>query len=195
MDNKIIQRKKILINKRVQIKYTAIIMGLLFVMIVIMGRDFYYAIKTIFTKAFIADEISRNLTAFYVVFIVKSFVFMVLAAGITIYFSHRVTGPIYRLEKDLLIMISEGDLTKQFRLRKNDEFKELSDALNAMVSNLRTRLLVSEQFHEEARAHLNEVLKILKEKETITKEDKNLIVSKIEDISNFSAVSPVSFKI
>ncbi|HAX62195.1 MAG TPA: hypothetical protein DCX95_06570 [Elusimicrobia bacterium] len=188
-------RKKILINKKFQFKYAAMIVGTLFVMVALIEWDIFYTMKTILPKVFFMEEIRQDLTAFHLLLAVKSLVFMVLVAFISVYFSHRIAGPIYRLEKDLLIMINEGDLTKQFRLREKDELKELAEALNTMTANLRTKLLSDEQFREEARIKIAEILKVLREKETISAEEKNIIIAKAEEISNASNVSSVSFKI
>jgi len=188
-------RKKILINKKFQFKYAAMIVGTLFVMVVLVEWDIFYTMKTILPKVFFMEEIRQDLTAFHLLLAVKSLVFMVLVAFISVYFSHRIAGPIYRLEKDLLTMINEGDLTKQFRLREKDELKELAEALNTMTANLRTKLLSDEQFREEARTKISEILKILKEKETISAEEKNFLIAKAEEISNASNVSSVNFKI
>ncbi|MFA5779006.1 MAG: HAMP domain-containing protein [Elusimicrobiota bacterium] len=195
MENAQSIRKKILINKKFQFKYAAMIVGTLFVMVALVEWDIFYTMKTILPKVFFMEEIRQDLTAFHLLLAVKSLVFMVLVAFISVYFSHRIAGPIYRLEKDLLTMINEGDLTKQFRLREKDELKELAEALNTMTANLRTKLLSDEQFREEARIKISEILKILKEKETISAEEKNIIIAKAEEISNASNVSSVSFKI
>ena len=56
----------------------------------------------------------------------------------SIVFSHRVAGPlpkIYRLLKD----IGQGDFDQKLILRKNDELKELADAINEMTTNLKNR--------------------------------------------------------
>ncbi|MEW6556499.1 MAG: methyl-accepting chemotaxis protein [Elusimicrobiota bacterium] len=189
------QRKQILINKKFQFKFAAVILVTLFVMLGLVEWDIFYTMKTILPKVFFMEEIRQDLTAFHLLLAVKSLVFMVLVAFISVYFSHRIAGPIYRLEKDLFRMIEESDLTRQFRLREKDELKELADALNTMTANLRTKLLADEQFREETRAQIDEIQKILKENETITSDNRNLILSKIEAISNASTVSPVSFKI
>ncbi|MBI5573249.1 MAG: HAMP domain-containing protein [Elusimicrobia bacterium] len=188
-------RKKILINKKFQFKYAAMIVATLFVMVALVEWDIFYTMKTILPKVFFMEEIRQDLAAFHLLLAVKSLVFMVLVAFISVYFSHRIAGPIYRLEKDLLHMVNEGDLTKQFRLREKDELKELAEALNTMTANLRTKLLSDEQFREEARIKITEILKILKEKETISAEEKNIVIAKAEEISNASNVSSVSFKI
>jgi len=195
MENKQIIRKKILINKKFQFKFAAMIVATLFVMLALVEWDIFYTMKTILPKVFFMEEIRQDLTAFHLLLAVKSLVFMVLVAFISVYFSHRIAGPIYRLEKDLMQMVNEGDLTKQFHLREKDELKELAETLNTMTANLRTKLLSDEQFREESRTKIAEILKMLREKETISAEEKNVIILKAEEISNASNVSPVSFKI
>lgn len=195
MEKNIPQRKKFLINKRFQFKYTAMLVGILILMIILVEWDIYYAIKTILQKVFFMEELRHDLTAFHFLVAVKFLVFMVFVAFMSIYFSHRIAGPVYRLEKNLMNMISEGDLTKQFCLRENDELKELAGALNTMTSNLRIKLLAEEEFREKTRVQINEILEIIKERETISKEDRTLIMDKIEALSNASKISPITFKI
>lgn len=195
MKKDIPQRKIFLINKRFQFKYTAIFVGILILMVILVEWDIYYAIKTMLQKVFLTEELRHDLTAFHFLVAVKFFIFMVFIAFMSIYFSHRIAGPVYRLEKNLLNMISEGDLTKQFCLREKDELKELADALNTMTSNLRLKLLSDEEFREKTRVQINEILEIIKEREIITKEDRILIIGKIEALSNASEISPITFKI
>ena len=188
-------RKKILINKRFQLKYALIIVCILLAMVALFEWDFYYTMKTILPKAFAKDIIKEDILFFHILLLVKSFIFMVLVVFISLFFSHRIAGPAYRIQKVLSTMIEEGDLTKQFQLREKDELKELADALNTMTSNLRLKLLSDEQFREKTRTQMTEMMQILKAKETLTTEDKKKLISKAESLTTDSLFSPVSFKI
>jgi hypothetical protein len=55
---------------------------------------------------------------------------LLVATGIflTIFFMHRICGPVYRFEKILRAAVS-GQLPEGMNLRKNDEFKSLADSL------------------------------------------------------------------
>ena len=53
----------------------------------------------------------------------------------TLYVTSRLTGPILALERALRLY-SQGDWTRHFRLRKNDEFKELEMLINQVRENL-----------------------------------------------------------
>lgn len=56
-------------------------------------------------------------------------------AVISVLFSHRIAGPLYRIEKNLEL-ISSGDLTVSTRFRGLDQLNSLGDDLNAMVRSL-----------------------------------------------------------
>ena len=56
-------------------------------------------------------------------------------AAISILFSHRIAGPMFRMEKNLET-IASGDLTVATRFRGQDQLTLLADELNAMVRSL-----------------------------------------------------------
>ncbi len=58
---------------------------------------------------------------------------IIFIAGIII--SHKIAGPMYRIEKSAEA-IASGDLSVSFRIRKGDEMKEASSALEEMVDSL-----------------------------------------------------------
>ena len=58
---------------------------------------------------------------------------IIFIAGIFI--SHKIAGPMYRIEKSAEA-IRDGDLSVSFRVRKGDEMKEASSALEDMVDSL-----------------------------------------------------------
>jgi methyl-accepting chemotaxis protein len=59
---------------------------------------------------------------------------------ITLFTSHKIAGPLYRLEKNVQ-EINDGDFRVRFNLRSNDEIKPLAERLDMMVLTLRNRLL------------------------------------------------------
>lgn len=56
-------------------------------------------------------------------------------AVISVLFSHKIAGPLFRLEKSL-DAIASGDLTVATRFRGMDQLSVLADELNAMVRSL-----------------------------------------------------------
>ncbi len=61
---------------------------------------------------------------------------MVIGTAIySIYVTHRIAGPIYRLQQ-ILVGVGQGNLTQRIRFRKGDEMHELADAANQAISAL-----------------------------------------------------------
>lgn len=67
---------------------------------------------------------------------------------ITLLFSHRIAGPVYRIRQSME-QVGNGDLSLLIQLRSNDELHELKDTFNDMVSNLRDKVkLIEGQINE-----------------------------------------------
>ena len=62
---------------------------------------------------------------------------IVTAAVLMFFYSHRLAGPLYHLEKHLEEII-KGNYNKKLFFRKNDEFKQLADAINKLQDIWRT---------------------------------------------------------
>lgn len=58
---------------------------------------------------------------------------------VTLFVSHKIAGPLLRLEKELKI-IGNGDLTGQVKLRKLDQITDLADCLNNTAASLRVKV-------------------------------------------------------
>jgi signal transduction histidine kinase len=50
--------------------------------------------------------------------------------------SHRLAGPIERIEKDIKDILSKRDYEKRIVLRKHDDLKPLSNTINRLVERL-----------------------------------------------------------
>jgi nitrogen fixation/metabolism regulation signal transduction histidine kinase len=68
------------------------------------------------------------------------FILILQIVWLTIYFSHKVAGPIYRLEKVCRGLI-EGDYRQDVYLRKGDELQNLATLLGQVVERTRERLI------------------------------------------------------
>lgn len=55
---------------------------------------------------------------------------------VTLFISHRIAGPLYRLEKDIN-EVKNGNLDIEIRVRKDDEFQDLAKSLNQMIKSIR----------------------------------------------------------
>jgi len=61
---------------------------------------------------------------------------VILTLVFMVFYSHRLAGPVYHLEKHLDDMIA-GNFSKELKFRKNDEFKQLADLINRLQNRLK----------------------------------------------------------
>ena len=66
-------------------------------------------------------------------------VLALLVGLLTLLVSHKIAGPMYRFEKDIQ-RVATGDLKSKIRIRKGDQFHEVAESLNDMVTNLNRNL-------------------------------------------------------
>ena len=50
--------------------------------------------------------------------------------------SHKVVGPIERLEHEIKHIAESGNYTKRIHLRENDELKPVANAINRLMDRL-----------------------------------------------------------
>jgi len=78
---------------------------------------------------------------------------------VTLFTSHKIFGPLYRLEKDVS-KVAEGNLKVRFGLRQKDEMKDLAASLNEMTQALRNKVSeVKDALSEIESAQLSEAAK------------------------------------
>jgi methyl-accepting chemotaxis protein len=59
---------------------------------------------------------------------------------VTLFISHRIAGPMFRLERELR-EIGQGDLTKKVVLRRKDQTAELARCINDVAAGLREKIV------------------------------------------------------
>lgn len=62
---------------------------------------------------------------------------ILLFGALSIFITHKIAGPLYRLKKSLS-MIVEGNLDVKVKLRKGDDLKDLAEHFNILAEELRT---------------------------------------------------------
>ncbi len=71
--------------------------------------------------------------------VVVNFLGLIASAVVSIFFTHRIAGPIYRL-CSILQKIGQGNLAQIVKFRKGDELTELGDAATEMIMGLQGRV-------------------------------------------------------
>ncbi len=132
------RRRTYLIKTGLQLRYMGIIISTMLLVAFGVGWIIYHTSwsriantpdLTLDKLSDIFDTVNSILMRWVVVFILG-------IAILSIFVSHKIAGPVFRLEETSK-MIASGDLTQQITLRQGDELKDLQEAFNQMSESLR----------------------------------------------------------
>lgn len=147
------QLRNYLLDRRFQLKYTGMVVGVTVVVAAVLGYFAYHysrgqtqmlsiQMATQPVQKDVAQDIegwSRAQDQRVLFAIVGGIAVLAIALGITgIVVTHKVVGPAYKLKR-LLNEVATGHLKVQSRLRKGDELQDLFEAFAHMVETLRER--------------------------------------------------------
>ncbi|MFH1238552.1 MAG: HAMP domain-containing protein [bacterium] len=188
MSIKFIRRKKIMVSP-VQRKFILIIIVILLLLFGFVEWDIYNTTKALsFTISSLSVEsIGALVQSTYNVVMIKVFVFMLvvslLGIWLAIYLSHRLVGPLYRLEGEIKDIVgNKGNFTHTFKIRKQDEIGSLVEALNLMVGRLREKMIETTSLKKEVKAEMIKTHSLITEKETIPPDARIELVKELETL-------------
>ena len=136
-------RREYYISRDIQLKYIRLTLLLMVLVCLIMGYTIYETWWGILAKKLAVVYPLENVTGLYSFFnstlILTLLIMIPVIVVATMYLSHRVAGPVFHIEKDL-IEIGQGDLSRRIVLRKTDELKKLASELNRFISQVDNHL-------------------------------------------------------
>lgn len=177
-----IRRKIYLIKTRFQLKYTGLILLFMLIIAVLSGYTVYQTawrlmgekLSNVYPQGrLVVIMRTINLTLLYRIALLAPVV-----AVISILLSHRIAGPLYRIER-FLRSVARGDFSERLRLRKRDELKDLAESINVMVDDLKNKVKVLRRQVNMARLELNKMRYVI-QKEGI---DVSKITENIEELN------------
>lgn len=132
------KRRNYFINKQVQGIYALfIIMSVAIISLLVsmeIMRSFYHSFGQMGKESFLANV--------DMLFIIKVFALLVLGSlligGLSLFASHRIAGPIFRLNTSLKKM-AKGNFGERLSFRKHDYFQEVASNFNSMAQSLEER--------------------------------------------------------
>ena len=85
----------------------------------------------------------KSTSDFLLPMLIQTFLVVVVLVGaativVTLFVSHQIAGPLYRLKK-AMEQLGEGDFKTEVKLRQTDQLKEFADTFNTMVRKLRNK--------------------------------------------------------
>ncbi len=132
------RRRTYLIKTGLQLRYMGIIISTMLMVAFGVGWIIYHTSwsKIANTPDLTLDKLSEIFDSVNGILLKWIVVFIFVIAILSIFVSHKIAGPVYRLEETTRI-IASGDLTYQIHLRHGDELGELQEAFNKMSDSLR----------------------------------------------------------
>ncbi len=130
-------RKQYFVKPKIQLRYLSI----LAIIIVVLAFLVYYIFLDSLLKSpgmeLLSAGDAKNFVRTYTSgFFWVTLIFMALILIESIFYFHRIIGPIYFFEK-VMKRISEGDFTVNIHHRKKDETVELAQNMNSAIENIR----------------------------------------------------------
>lgn len=101
-------------------------------------------------KADLSDKLMGRL-------VLLGLVNVIIVVLISLFFSHQIAGPVYKLEKTLQRII-DGDVATKFSFRKSDRFDEVAELLNDMKDGLTDSLKTAKEVNEKSIKLLDEAI-------------------------------------
>ena len=176
------RRKNYYIKKRFQSNFILKFLTLLLSGAFISGVIIYFMSRGALTTTFDNSRLAIRSTADYILpslLLSGAVVIMVIgfaAIVVTLFTSHKIAGPLYRIEKDIEELAS-GNLNVRFNLRGGDEIKALAARLDDLTASLRSKVVVIKDAFTSLERSAKEV----------SPEMKKAIKDLKEAISNFNA--------
>lgn len=126
------KRRTFLINKGMQLKVTIRVIFVAILFSLFVGFEVYITVWPVISGVISEDMMSfvRHQIFIRAIFFFLPFIFVLAASSILL--SHRVAGPLYRIQLTLDKLI-QGEDVGYIRLRKNDELKELAAKINELI--------------------------------------------------------------
>ncbi|MBL7157405.1 MAG: HAMP domain-containing protein [Candidatus Omnitrophica bacterium] len=169
------RRKNYFIKKKFQAFFIVKFCLLVAIGSLLSGAIVYFMSKSTLTTTFEGSRLVIKNTGEYIlpaVFLSSAIVIVAIgfaAILVTLLASHKIAGPLYRMEKDIEAMAA-GDLSKSFSLRKADEIRPLAESLNQIRENMSKDVITMKENlldlekavnTDEGKKKLSEIKKIL----------------------------------
>ncbi len=190
----VFKRRTFLVKKGMQFRYIGIVFALALIVSIVTG---YTVFATIWS--FLGEKLSSvypqgrvvymykvvNMTLMRNFFLLSPFIFI-----LTLLFSHRIAGPIYRIEKSLG-EVAKGNLALKIRLRKGDELQDLAAVINSTIENLKQSTLLNKEIAAKIQEDLHDITAAISAEpydHTEIRSSMNDLQAKIKELNSFLSI-------
>lgn len=130
------------VKREMQFRLLFKIITIIFVGVGLMGLIFYLYSNREISHSYRQFHVqAKNFLDYLLPAVVVSLAIAFISSlAITIFFPHKIAGPLFRIERDIKERVAKGDFTVRFKLRKGDEVHDLAEALNSVLESLSIKI-------------------------------------------------------
>lgn len=136
------RRKKYFVDRGLQLRFARFTILFVFISSIVTAILVFYTIFMILggrlAEVYPQGRLVSIFQSVYLAFFVNLLVILPVIFYGSIVFSHRIAGPLPKIYQTLQ-QIGQGQFDVNLTLRKNDELKELADAINQMAAALKAK--------------------------------------------------------
>lgn len=164
MPRSVLRRRQYIIKKGLQFRYIGLVFGLALIASLVTGwtvfaTGWYFLgekLASVYPQGRLVYVLkATNLALIRNLLLVSPLIFI-----LGLLFSHRIAGPVYRIEKTLAD-ISKGNLGMKIRLREGDELVDLADMINSLTDNFNKTLNLDKDIVVKIEKDLEEIKKLI----------------------------------
>jgi len=139
------RRSIFLINKRFQLRFSLYVCSWLFALSLIYPLIIHNLFELFVRHAALdptgpaLSQLEQTRTNVFWLLVFLQLMFLGITFLISIFMSHRIAGPLYKLHK-FFADAEKGNLNQDLYFRKNDHFQDLAEDYNRMISGIRVIL-------------------------------------------------------
>jgi len=149
------KRKKYLVKPRLQLKYLLLLALVMFVSAILIYYSFLNSLLTSPGMDQLSAGAAKNFVRSYNTgFFWAMLIFAVIVLSGSIFYFHRLIGPIFFFEK-VMDKLKDGDFSVYVHHRKKDQTIELATSMNEAVTNVRNAVLEDRKKIEEIKTAID----------------------------------------
>ena len=166
------KRRIYLINPRFQLKFSLFISILIVGVMLIYPYTLYQIIERLISQSELqASLLESKREALMITLVAWQFGYTLLVFIVCIFFSHKIAGPLFKLNKHLN-KITRNEEVETIAFRKGDYFHEIADSFNEAVTTIQTGREQDFKQLEVIKMYLNNL-------SMVVPEDKKIVLSEI----------------
>lgn len=177
------KRKQYIVAAKFQLRYVGLILALVFLTGILCSYVVYYTSMLLLgdklANVYPQGRLISIVNMVNVRILLSLLLITPLVVVIGIYASHKIAGPIYRIEKFLKGMAS-GELAEPLTLRKNDELVSLAEGINNVAESVKSTILRERECLDSASVSLDALRRSIQS----SKIDKSAAEAAVEKISD-----------